>query len=749
MSATETQNDEIELDLLKSVMRSFQAVPLLYPATCGLIALYLPSTYGAAIVLAWWLVLFATQIEYAIYQRRFFRQAEHDADTWTRASAIRYAIMNLVWICMVPLFWSPDSEIQNLGLITIQTVHALISSILASPRRATMFACSIPNISSVLLCTLYDGSPTFMVLGGASLITYLFLVRMGQQSRQSARNEYSLRQHNRNLITELSRREDRFRALVDNAFDGILVTDIDLRITYASPSIRQIGIKPEQMMGQSIYAFLKPDEAATIKTSVEDMGGETHRGTPLEFHTTSRSGKIHWYEASVSDLRENPNINGYVLNIRDISDRKRSQMELINQSRVLEALAIGAPMDDVMSLVAQGAEQANPSANVAIYLADADLNLTVCASPSFPPHFKQAIFEYWEKNKSKDFGNAITREEGLLALPDLLDFTDQPDTIEFAETFGVRSLWMQQFKASEKAGGSGSIAIYRNIPGMPSPWEKSLLVSTARLAAIAINRRRAEQNLLEATRTAEMANRAKTKFLANMSHELRTPLNAIIGFSDIMKSELFGPLGSPRYSEYAIDINDSGAHLLNVIDDILDISKIEAGRYLLEESEIEIEDVLRWSIEVVRPRTDEKFINVILDMAPNIPCVMADRRAMRQIMLNLLSNAAKFTPENGIITVTAQLEADSSLTLQVTDNGIGIPAEKLDTVLEPFGQVDDSSARMHGGTGLGLSITKSLTELHEGTFRLESCLGEGTSAIVTLPPSRLRRLPESKKAAAD
>jgi signal transduction histidine kinase len=223
-----------------------------------------------------------------------------------------------------------------------------------------------------------------------------------------------------------------------------------------------------------------------------------------------------------------------------------------------------------------------------------------------------------------------------------------------------------------------------------------------------------------------------------MSHELRTPLNAIIGFSDIMKSELFGELGSPRYSEYAKDINDSGAHLLNVIDDILDISKIEAGRYPLEESNIELGEIMRWSIEIVRPRTAEKNITVTLDLSDNLPLVYADMRAIRQIMLNLLSNAAKFTPEGGLIAVAAHHQANGTLSLSVTDNGIGIPPDKLETVLEPFGQVDDSSARLHSGTGLGLSITKSLAELHDGTFGLESVFGEGTTARMTLPAGRLR-----------
>jgi len=746
-----TQSDEIGLELLRSVMRSFVYVPLLYPTVCGLFAFYLPSIYSPAILIAWWLALTATQAEYALYQRRFFRDATTDADGWTRASAIRFALMNSIWVMMVPLFWSPDNQVQNLAIIVVQIIHNLLATILTAPRRLTLFACSLPTVLASIIGTLADGSPLLIVLGIVFLVTYAFLIRTGDVTRRSLENEFTLNHRNQTLIDELSRREEQFRALVDNAFDGIIVTNADQIITYASPSIRQIGLDPDHIAGSSVFAFLQAGEADDIRTRMNAKGGSTPSGEPIEFHTKRADGKVHWFEASVSDLLDNPNINGYVLNIRDITERKRNQMELVNQSRVLEALATGAPIDDVMMLVAQGAEEANPTSNVAIYLADENLNLTVCASPSFPASFKTAIQTFWNANKDQEFGRTLLATEGLLVIPDLLEFTDQGigGGADFATTFGVRAVWMQQFKAADLKGGTGSIAVYLKEPRRPSKWERTYLTGTAQLAAIAVNRRRAEQNLREATRNAELANRAKSKFLANMSHELRTPLNAIIGFSDIMKSELFGTMGNPRYTEYAQDINDSGAHLLSVIDDILDISKIEAGRYSLEESFMNLSDHLRWSIEMVRPRTVEKNITVSLTIEDDLPLLYADTRAIRQIMLNLLSNASKFTPESGEIIVDARRDAAGTLRLSVCDNGIGIPPDKIQTVLEPFGQVDDSTARQHGGTGLGLSITKALVELHDGTFRLESILGEGTAAEICLPATRLGEHAAPKKAAND
>ncbi|MES1990041.1 MAG: ATP-binding protein [Pseudomonadota bacterium] len=746
-----TQSDEVGLELLRSVLRSFVFIPFLYPAFCGLFAIYLPSIYSAPVILIWWLALLATQIEYVFYQIRFSKHAHDNVGGWTRSSAIRFALMNTIWVMMVPLFWSPDNQVQNLTIVVVQIIHNLLATILTTPRRTTLFACTLPTVFASIYGAYVDGSPLFLVLVAGFLLTYIFLIRTGELTRHSLENEFTLNRRNKTLINELRRSEERFRALVDNAFDSIIVTDFDRIITYASPSVRKIGLDPTTMLGKPIHAFLRNDEIDKIQSEIDANGGQTPRGAPLEFHTTRSDGKVHWFEVSITDMRNDPNVTGYVLNIREITERKRSEMELVSQSRVLEALSTGTPIDDVMMLVARGAEDANPTANVAIFLADENLNLTVCATPSFPPTFKTAITAYWGENKDKEFGHAVLATEGLLVIPDLLDSTDQgPGSgADFATTFGVRALWMQQFKATDPKGGTGSIAIYLKEPRHPGKWERTYLTGIAQLASIAINRRRAEHNLREATRNAELANRAKSKFLANMSHELRTPLNAIIGFSDIMKSELFGPLGNSRYTEYAQDINDSGGHLLSVIDDILDISKIEAGRYALEECHMNLGDHLRWSIEMIRPKTVEKNITVALDIEDNIPLLYADIRAIRQIMLNLLSNASKFTPDNGEIMVKVKRNASGSLHLVVRDNGIGIPTDKLQTVLEPFGQVEDGTARQHGGTGLGLSITKALVELHDGTFRLDSVLGEGTVAEICLPTERMSAPQQTKKAAND
>jgi two-component system cell cycle sensor histidine kinase PleC len=241
----------------------------------------------------------------------------------------------------------------------------------------------------------------------------------------------------------------------------------------------------------------------------------------------------------------------------------------------------------------------------------------------------------------------------------------------------------------------------------------------------------------EVARRAEAANLAKSRFLAQMSHELRTPLNAILGFSEVMKNQLLGAHAVPVYGEYASDIHDSGQHLLNLINEILDLSRIEAGRYELREEPIDLELIAADSHRLLKLHAGSRRISVLEEFRAEVPRISADMRAVRQICFNLLSNALKFTPEQGVVILRTGLTLQNEPFLSVADSGPGIPREEIPQVLSSFGQGSLALEMSASGTGLGLPIVKGLAELHGGRFELQSEIGQGTEARVVFPASRI------------
>ena len=247
----------------------------------------------------------------------------------------------------------------------------------------------------------------------------------------------------------------------------------------------------------------------------------------------------------------------------------------------------------------------------------------------------------------------------------------------------------------------------------------------------------AKANSDEARRRAEAASLAKSRFLATMSHELRTPLNAILGFSEVMKSEVFGVHIVPAYKEYSADIHSSGQHLLNLINEILDLSRIEAERYELNEQAVNLTQIAEDCHHLLKLRAKNRGIVIREIYEPNLPLLWADERALRQVTLNLLSNAIKFTPQGGEITITVGWTSEGGEYLSVKDTGPGIPEDEIPTVLSSFGQGTLAIKTAEQGTGLGLPIVKGLIDLHGGVFKLTSKLREGTQVLIALPPSRV------------
>jgi two-component system cell cycle sensor histidine kinase PleC len=302
--------------------------------------------------------------------------------------------------------------------------------------------------------------------------------------------------------------------------------------------------------------------------------------------------------------------------------------------------------------------------------------------------------------------------------------------------------WLQVNELGTRDGGTVSVG--SDITQIKQHQEK-LVDSERRLMAtihdLSLARRAEEERtreLVELNRKymrekdrAEAANQAKSEFLANMSHELRTPLNAIIGFSELMQQKLFGPLGSNRYEEYAGDINSSGKYLLGVINDILDMSKIEAGQFSMEREEIDLCPLIRETVRVISLQAAEKAITVETRIADSMT-LFADRRAIKQIAINLLSNAVKFTGQGGRISVRAR-NASGALILSIEDNGCGIPKQALSKLGRPFEQVQNQFSKNHAGSGLGLAISRSLAELHGGALKIRSTEGVGTIVSVRIP----------------
>lgn len=274
--------------------------------------------------------------------------------------------------------------------------------------------------------------------------------------------------------------------------------------------------------------------------------------------------------------------------------------------------------------------------------------------------------------------------------------------------------------------------------------ERSVDERTAALQSEIAERKRVEKELRASKEQAEIANRAKSEFLAMMSHELRTPLNAVIGFAEVMSEEFFGPIGSEKYRRYAEDIHMSGSHLLSLINDILDLSKIEANQLELNDDVVDIAETWRAVRSILQDNVAAAELSLKDEVPETLPRLRADGRAFRQILINLLSNAVKFTPEGGQIIVKAEINDQGCFVLSVDDTGIGISERDLEAVLQPFKQVDSSLARKYEGTGLGLPLTQRLVEMHDGRMQIHSTLGSGTKVEITLEPDRI--IPDQKPA---
>lgn len=271
------------------------------------------------------------------------------------------------------------------------------------------------------------------------------------------------------------------------------------------------------------------------------------------------------------------------------------------------------------------------------------------------------------------------------------------------------------------------------------------LPAIERLSVEISRREETEKQLIKAKEEAEVANRSKSQFLANMSHELRTPLNAIIGFSELLKSESFGSLGHPNYKIYSTDILASGRHLLGMINDVLDVAKVEVEQLKLAERQFDLSSLVQSCFRMLSIRAQEAGVTLVADLPDKMPGFLGDETRIKQIIVNLVSNAVKFTDKGGTVTVTVLIRADNGLDIIVKDTGIGIAEEDIPLILKSFGQVQNSYTRNTEGTGLGLTLVQILAKVHDATFTLESEVDVGTICTVQFPPERTMMYTEIKQ----
>lgn len=468
-----------------------------------------------------------------------------------------------------------------------------------------------------------------------------------------------------------------------------------LFVNSAMAKLVGIGSREELLAEPSILPFLHPDDRAMVGTNVRDRLAGRSAPTDYEFRLLARDGGIIWVDcrASVIEWSGGPAVLAALF---DINARKEA-LQAQTRSEALLARAFTAT-PEMMALQS---------------MADGRY---VKVNDAFCRMLGRA---------AEDLVGRTPREIGVWA-------NDGFDEALRSELAAARTVRMAEATMRPADGGAVTVELSAEILELQGD---ALLLMVGRDVTL---HRLQEEDLRRSKQEAELANRTKSEFLANMSHELRTPLNAVLGFSQVMRDELLGPLGTPRYREYADDIHRSGALLLNIINDVLDLAKLEAGKVELREETFSLPGAIRESARLVRDRAREGDLTLDLPLSDGDPWIVGDERLIKQVVLNLLSNAVKFTPPGGRVSVRIEEGASGAIVIHVADTGIGMSEEDIPRALAPFGQIDSAFTRRHAGTGLGLPLAKSLVELHGGDLTIRSGPGEGTDIAVTIPTRRVR-----------
>jgi PAS domain S-box-containing protein len=519
--------------------------------------------------------------------------------------------------------------------------------------------------------------------------------------------EQRLQTSGRRHEQELRRSREQLLSVLDAVPAMIGATDADSRYIFINQSMAAfLGISPDDAVGKTPIDLFGDEVGGARRAAAQKIVETGEAPPPVEVVVTDRSGGQRTLLSTKRPFYDESGKKRNVVSVDlDITDRKLAENALAEQRHFLRAV-----IDNIPSWIFT--TNSTGSVTLANNAFAAACGSTVDKIEGQPYSAIDSCREEFEQIEADD--------DALLTGDSEMTFAERRFTTADDE---VR--WIQ-FTKVRFPGANG---------------DKKILT----IGSDFTERKAAENALRSAKEQAEAASRSKTEFLANMSHELRTPLNAIIGFAEMIEKGLLGPIENPKYPEYARNINDSGQHLLSIINDILEVSKIEAGQIEITDQTVDVGQVIDDVVRIVRARADEQNLDLKIDYERPAPFLRADERKVKQILLNLLSNAIKFTPSGGVVRIEAATLHDRSVQIRVTDTGVGIAEEDVPRALERFGQVEHVMTRLHSGTGLGLPLAAGLAELHGGSLELDSKEGEGTSVTVTFPPERFIELPKADR----
>jgi len=512
---------------------------------------------------------------------------------------------------------------------------------------------------------------------------------------------------------ERKRNDVRYRLLTELSTDIISRHEPDSTVRYASPAVTAtLGYSPAEMRGLKLVDLVHADDRASVENCFRSLARGAAQASTL-YRVRRRDGREVWLETiGRASIPSNGASSGAIVAVsRDVTARQHYEAELRDTQDLLRRTQRLAELGHWLWL-----PRSKPwrSADGVAQYSDEAAHIFGCSSRELSALPSAAFRERFVHPQDRTLVETAFRdfvERGVEAYP-IAYRIRRP---------GGEERWIQELAI-----------VQRDRAGEPA-----CVIGTVQDIT---ERKEIEGDLQQAKEQAELANRSKSEFLANMSHELRTPLNAIIGFAEIMLKQAFGPIGNTRYRDYAQDIAESGQHLLAVINEILDISRIEAGRLQLREEPCDLARIVESCVRLTGERAASAGLLVTPTVQPGLPAYHGDGTKLKQMLINLLSNAIKFTPAGGHIAIDLRRADDGDLQLEVRDSGIGMRAEDIPIALAPFRQIDGSIARRHEGAGLGLPLSKSFAELHGGRLVILSEVGRGTTVRITLPADRCIKL---------